>query len=295
MNPGRRSCFAPALTATVVRAFFVFILCAQARALPSGQSLGRAEPSSRNTCQHELPLIWKQDDIIPPKPGLFTYRSQNNARPLCLNLLKVKRDAASPSGPGLWLMQVDIVKNDGQTIPFCLPDSTGSSWALAYKEGQETPQLTCTGGAYGKCLRLGYHPWRRFKSVSLAPYHKACINLMRADYLGDGSSHTTPGVAIDISDDLSLLTPSPDSIFEGGWDQRGAVCLRAWRLSGKARVAAASIAAQLRGGFGDKNCSLETARERGALLFSGKFAHASPSQKPPPFDPPRPHLIDGSR
>lgn len=295
MPSGPSLSFASALTTAVVRAVFLSVLCAQVGASPSAPSPGRAEQTLRSACPPELPLRWKQDDILPPPPGLFTYRSANKAQPLCLNLLKVKRDDASPSGPGPWLMQVEIVQANGQSIPFCLPDSAGFRWALAYREGQEAAQLTCSRGAYAKCLRLGYHPWRTFRSISLAPYHKACMHLMRADYLGDGSSHTAPGMAIDISDDLSLLTPSPESVFEGGWDQQGAVCLRQWRLPGKTRRAAAAIVAHLRGGYGEKTCSRETAKQQGALVFSGTFAGASRPPEQPPSDPHQPRAIDGPR
>jgi hypothetical protein len=258
----------------VVRAFFVLFVFLQSGGPPHRPALGREESSARNPCQQDLELIWKKDEIIPPSAGFFAYRSQNNDHSVCLNLVQVLRDAASPSGPGQWLMRFEVVKNNGQRLPLCLPDRGGNNWALAYREGEGATQLTCSRGAYAKCLRLGYLPWRSFKTVSLAPYHQACVFVMRADYLGDGSSHTSDGVAVDISDDLGLLTPSPHALFEGGWDQQGAVCIRDWRLPWTAKPNAASIAFKLRGGFGNKTCSHETAKKKGAIVFSGKFSQS---------------------
>jgi hypothetical protein len=98
----------------------------------------------------------------------------------------------------------------------------------------------CTSGAVGKCYRWGYRPWLTGYG-DMAATHWACTRLARADYCGDGSSHTHDGTEINVWDNL----PSPGPIqahgstplgmlFEAGWDTGGAVCFShaRWLLDG---------------------------------------------------------------
>lgn len=183
----------------------------------------------------------------------------------------MQRDKSTPTGPGQWLMQLEVISKSGNASPFCLPDNEGKILALAYKEEKGETKLTCTRGAYAKCIRLGYVPWIKYRGISLAPYHKACTMLIRADYLGDGSTHTISGIDIDISDELGILKPSPDALFEGGWDQHGAVCIREWRLPPSKDNQNIPTASRLRGGYGEIACDYYKAKRRGAILFSGKY------------------------
>lgn len=221
-------------------------------------------------CQKRIESRWLTDGKHAPELGLYLYEI-NNGSSACLKLSRVHRDKSTSTGAGLWLMQFAVISKNGITHPFCLPDNKDETWALAYKEENGNTRLTCSRGAYAKCMRLGYVPWVKYREISLAPYHKACTMLIRADYLGDGSSHTIAGLEIDISDDLGILKPSSQAIFEGGWDQHGAVCIRKWRLPHSKDNQLASIATRLRGGYGDASCTLNSAKKRGAFLFSGKY------------------------
>ncbi|WP_156944388.1 ADYC domain-containing protein [Bradyrhizobium sp. Ec3.3] len=93
--------------------------------------------------------------------------------------------------------------------------------------------ITCTGGAEGKCVRLGYKPWGSTPDgSSLAPYYQACVRLIRADYCGDGQGHTRNGTAIDIFDKIGIVADGkvPEMTFEAAWAPAGAVCVRHTRL-----------------------------------------------------------------
>ena len=97
--------------------------------------------------------------------------------------------------------------------------------------------VTCTAGAIGKCVRLGYKPWRNAEGgASLWDYHQACVRMMRADYGGGGVSHTRDGTFIDISDRLGIQHFDPDDpraralAFEAAWGPDGAVCVRRTRI-----------------------------------------------------------------
>jgi hypothetical protein len=62
---------------------------------------------------------------------------------------------------------------------------------------------------------------------SLAPYHEACVRVVRADYCGDGTPHTVPGVAIEMFDRAGVHTRRDPGYgtFEALWGPDGAVCL----------------------------------------------------------------------
>jgi hypothetical protein len=90
-------------------------------------------------------------------------------------------------------------------------------------------EMTCTGGAYGKCVRWGYKPW---KSAEMWDRHQACTRMVRADYCGDGVGHTRNGVPIDVFDTVGVQADefAPGMDFEAGWGTDGAVCVRHTRV-----------------------------------------------------------------
>jgi len=98
----------------------------------------------------------------------------------------------------------------------------------------------CTTGAIAKCYRWGYRPWVTGYG-DLVTAHWACTRVARADYCGNGTSHTRDGTMINVWDDLP--TPGPIAphgttplgmLFEAGWDTTGAVCFShaRWLLDG---------------------------------------------------------------
>jgi len=94
----------------------------------------------------------------------------------------------------------------------------------------------CTYGVIAKCYRWGYRPWVTGYG-DLITMHWTCTRLARADYCGDGTSHTHDGTWVNVWDDLpapgpiqkhgglSPLIPPPGMVFEAGWSTRGAECL----------------------------------------------------------------------
>ncbi|HEX8819152.1 MAG TPA: ADYC domain-containing protein [Archangium sp.] len=108
-------------------------------------------------------------------------------------------------------------------------DETG---ARQDKPGKFT--FACENGAIAKCADWGYKPWAKKDGRSLADLHQACTRMTRADYCGDGRSHTREDNIIDMYDGLQLLTrtteasatwnPSQAS-FEAAWTPDGASCL----------------------------------------------------------------------
>lgn len=94
--------------------------------------------------------------------------------------------------------------------------------------------LACENGAITKCIRWGYKPWASHNGQSLADLHQACTRMARADYCGNGKSHTHQDTIIDTYDRLGMLTPTMErslawnperASFEAAWSPDGATCL----------------------------------------------------------------------
>ena len=135
--------------------------------------------------------------------------------------------------------------------------ATGGSWIN--DSGSFT--FACETAAVGKCATHGYAPWRQFQDgTSLRNHHQACTRLMRADYCGDGTSHTVNGKDVNLYDDLGVRHDSETWTFEGEWSANGAVCISATRVTGTQP----SCMAQLQ----DASCGNPANFDDSTLLFS---------------------------
>jgi hypothetical protein len=94
--------------------------------------------------------------------------------------------------------------------------------------------FACENGAIAKCATWGYKPWEMKNGRSLAELHQACTRMARADYCGNGRSHTREDTPIDMYDELQLLTRTREASaawqperasFEASWSPEGAGCL----------------------------------------------------------------------
>jgi hypothetical protein len=94
--------------------------------------------------------------------------------------------------------------------------------------------FACENGALTKCITWGYKPWASHDGHSLADLHQACTRMARADYCGNGHSHTHQGTTIDSYDGLGVNTRTTQASedfdptrasFEAAWAPDGATCL----------------------------------------------------------------------
>jgi hypothetical protein len=94
--------------------------------------------------------------------------------------------------------------------------------------------LACENGAIAKCVNWGYKPWALKDGKPLTELHQACTRMARADYCGDGRSHTHQNTFIDMYDSAGLLARSTQATagwdparasFEAAWSPEGALCL----------------------------------------------------------------------
>jgi hypothetical protein len=154
----------------------------------------------------------------------------------------------------------------GRWVPYCDGGQSGAAYALpvqgrwdrsgrAFTVDSDDFTVTCTSGANGKCVRMGYVPGRTTDAgESLTPYFEACVRMMRADYCGDGQSYTEPGISILLADRLGVAPRSTDPTlgFEAAWGPQGAVCVRRPRILEKVTLEAlAERCVRLRGNLGE--------------------------------------------
>lgn len=112
----------------------------------------------------------------------------------------------------------------------------GGVWDASGAHHQAPGKLTfaCENGALTKCISWGYKPWASRDGQSLADLHQACTRMARADYCGDGRSHTHEDTPIDMYDRLGVIGRTTESSaewdlsrasFEAAWAPDGATCL----------------------------------------------------------------------
>ncbi|MFP2928549.1 ADYC domain-containing protein [Pyxidicoccus sp. 3LG] len=104
----------------------------------------------------------------------------------------------------------------------------------ARQDTQGKLTFACENGAITKCILWGYKPWASRDGKSLAGLHQACTRMARADYCGNGRSHTKQDTAIDMYDGMGLLKRTVEASadwdparasFEAAWAPDGATCL----------------------------------------------------------------------
>ena len=156
-------------------------------------------------------------------------------------ITQLERDAADESGETLLYSLTALNPGTGTVENFCQADSAGVARAIPVggswdETGAHTPSdrvitFGCTRGVIAKCVRWGYKPWKQQAGRSLSDYHQACTRMARADYCGDGVSHTEEGTEIDAYDDLGIQQRTPPSLlspmlFEAAWSPQGAYCIQ---------------------------------------------------------------------
>ncbi len=129
--------------------------------------------------------------------------------------------------------------------------------------------FACVGHVLAKCAEAGYKPWKKVtvcvkkkgcKKVDLAKHHQACTRMLRADYCGDGTSHTVDNMDVNMYDAMGLRTDSEKWGFEAEWDAKGAICADTSRLPNTPPSCASKLM--------EKGCGNTKNFSKGTLLFS---------------------------
>jgi hypothetical protein len=120
--------------------------------------------------------------------------------------------------------------------PLCTDPTLGNqailfpgTWNLTTVKHQADANLftvACRGATFAKCEELGY------KGDSLIDtYLETCIRALRADYCGDGVTHTVDGTLINIYDKLNIQADTLAWSLESNWTPDGAVCINKGRIA----------------------------------------------------------------
>lgn len=152
----------------------------------------------------------------------------------------------SPEDPGVVFYRIEAWNAVAQewenpcvamnSVPDPRALAVGGVWDASGARQDQAGRFTfaCENGSITKCIRWGYKPWASHKGQSLAELHQACTRMARADYCGDGRSHTHESTAIDYYDRLGLSTRTTEAStlwdpargsFEAAWGPDGATCL----------------------------------------------------------------------
>jgi hypothetical protein len=195
-----------------------------------------------------------------------------------VTLLHLKSIQPDPRDPEILRHEYQTPDGKGGWKSACEPNFYGETWGFPIvlpkghpgREGAIT--LTCSSGAVGKCVRLGYKPWAKGPhGEDLIPYHAACVRMVRADYCGDDQSHTKNGTFIDLYDVLDIQKREseyhPDFAFEAGWAPDGAVCVAHIRWSDVVTLTELRQNCPRRFVQAEA-CDEASARSKGALLFN---------------------------
>lgn len=107
-------------------------------------------------------------------------------------------------------------------IPDLRIDATTAEFS--YAAADTTVFMACASSAPGKGVNFGYAPWDHDSDT-----HELATRMVRADYNGDGLSHTLPNTPIWLQDNLNVWpTAAPaDYATEAGWSvaEGKAICL----------------------------------------------------------------------
>jgi hypothetical protein len=190
--------------------------------------------------------------------------------PAVARITAVERDPADKSGT-IWLHSFEVRQPDGTWANLCTAGPDGRRQGFPLQGMTQGLEFACTSGAIGKCARFGYRPWANgLDGQSLRPQHQACVRMVRADYGGSEEPWTKDGMLIDVFDQegIQVADEAPDLVFEAGWSPEGAVCVHHVRVTENTTLAALEEKyPRLRGRTG-AICTLEFAREQGAVVFN---------------------------
>ena len=95
----------------------------------------------------------------------------------------------------------------------------------------------CVNAAVAKCALWGYRPWDQNRAETyssttkyrdLGLWHQSCQRLVRADYCGNGVSHTRNGTPVDVYDAMGIQNPDNvgGNTLEADWRPDGAYCIQ---------------------------------------------------------------------
>lgn len=203
---------------------------------------------------------------------------QNGGQDLQVLVDAVEADETVPGGPVVLyrLLIEDPAQRRLQNA--CLPDALGRQLGLPLQK-ETGVDFTCTSGAEGKCILMGYKPWENRTDAPMRDLHAACIHMVRADYGGGNHATTRDGTLIDVYDRFGIQKPEAvDPMpFEAAWGKDGAVCVAHPRIAQNVALAELeSLYPKLRDRLGPSACTEEAMRGHPEALLFNRSALTAP-------------------
>jgi hypothetical protein len=124
------------------------------------------------------------------------------------------------------------VASDGGRVPLCGYEPDGSvrqallvpgTWNVhtgAWTDTGDLFSFACRHASIAKCVEFGYKSW-----LGYADHQHACVRMLRADYCGDGVSHTVNGTPINLYDDAGVQADTESWPVDAEWTADGALCV----------------------------------------------------------------------
>ena len=172
-------------------------------------------------------------------PGIILTLGDGSGQQRRIKIESVEPDGLDPKHEVVLYSFLEQNKETGAWSNVCAPDPAGRRLGFpvtgkftADARHVASPNqllIACTAGAEGKCIRLGYRPWLAEAGEA---HYQACIRMIRADYCGDGVSHTKDGTLITMADRIGIRSDRPTSAMtlEAHWAAEGAVCVNHTRI-----------------------------------------------------------------
>lgn len=193
-----------------------------------------------------------------------------------INAVEEERPA---SGKPIMLYRLLVENPGGRGFhDACEPDARGRRLGLPLQK-ETGIAFTCTSGAEGKCILMGYRPWEDSADAPMRDLHAACIHLVRADYGGDDRATTRDGTVIDVYDRFGIQKPETvDPMpFEAAWGKNGAVCVAHPRIAQNVTLDdLAKAYPRLRNFLGPEACREEAMRGHPEALLFNRSAPTAP-------------------
>lgn len=153
----------------------------------------------------------------------------------------IKARIVDPPRPGelgalersLWTtFKLELELGDGKRFESACSDPDDVAFPIAgywnesgdYIRDPHGFSFACTRHGAAECIQKGYLD--DSKSADTASLFEACIRMMRADYCGDGVSHTEDGTFVIMYDNRNIVAREAlePLEFEAAWSSKGLVC-----------------------------------------------------------------------
>jgi hypothetical protein len=108
---------------------------------------------------------------------------------------------------------------DGSVKRALAVPGTWNTQTGAWSDETQQFSFACRHASIAKCVEFGYKNW-----LGYADHQHACVRMLRADYCGDGVTHTVNGTPINLYDNAGVQLDTESWPVDAEWTEDGALC-----------------------------------------------------------------------